>query len=418
MIWDFQAALTRRLLFWSALSLAGGALLLLFGGPFWRGFGLQAALWGAIDAGIASFGQRSSAQRRRSGGSDPAVLAREARNVRRLLWVNAGLDVLYIAGGLVLAQTLGATDAFARGNGWGIVLQGGFLFLLDLFHALAVPRDEPGIPPFDLFAGPEHRAFALNGGQPAALLLHGFMGTPAEMRPIADALHAEGWTVHAPLLPGFGEDMQSLTARSHEEWAGAALAAAFSLRQQGHAPLLLVGFSMGAALSLIIARESGAKGLALLAPFSWAEPRWLRWVEFLVRPFLPIGFRPLRNADLADPRVREGIARFAPGLDLDDGETQRIVRDFRVPLGLIDQLRAVSRRAAAAARHTDAPVLVVQGSRDSVARPRQTAELAGRLPRPPEFVEVDSEHDLTAAENPSWSHTRLALLRFARTIGG
>ena len=49
MIWELQAALTRRLLLWSAVSVAAGALLLLFGDPFWRGFGVQAVAWGAID---------------------------------------------------------------------------------------------------------------------------------------------------------------------------------------------------------------------------------------------------------------------------------------------------------------------------------------------------------------------------------
>lgn len=418
MIWDFQAALTRRLLLWSVLSIAAGVLLLLFGDLFWRGFGLQAAVWGIIDAGIAVFGQFSSTRRRRREGSDSGALAREARNLRRLLWLNTGLDVLYVAGGFALAYTLGAADEFARGSGWGIVLQGSFLFFLDLLHALTVPRDEPGIPPFNMFTGPEHRTFTVDGGAPAALLLHGFLGTPAEMRPIAEALLADGWTVHAPLLPGFGEDMNTLTARGHEEWSDAALAAASSLRQQGHAPLLLVGFSMGAALSLIIARESGARGLALLAPFTWAEPRWLRWVEFLVRPFLPIGFRPMRKADLTDPQVRAGIEKFVPGIDLDDPEMQRTVREFRVPLGLIDQLRAVSRRASAAARRIDLPTLVVQGTRDTVARPQQTAALMRRLSVPPHLIEVDSEHNLTAADNPSWPQTRQAVLSFAQRIRG
>ena len=63
-----------------------------------------------------------------------------------------------------------------------------------------------------------------------------------------------------------------------------------------------------------------------------------------MRPFLPIGFRPLRKADLADPKLRQGLAKFMPGIDLDDPATQAALRDFRMPLGLIDQLRGLSRR--------------------------------------------------------------------------
>ena len=79
MIWDFQDVLARRLLLWSALSMAAGALLLAFGAsPWWRGFGLQALAWGAIDAAIALFGQRSARKRRAAAGRGPEVFDREA----------------------------------------------------------------------------------------------------------------------------------------------------------------------------------------------------------------------------------------------------------------------------------------------------------------------------------------------------
>ncbi len=43
---------------------------------------------------------------------------------RRLLWMNTGLDVLYVTTGLVLIYTMAAQDLFAAGNGWGIIIQG------------------------------------------------------------------------------------------------------------------------------------------------------------------------------------------------------------------------------------------------------------------------------------------------------
>ncbi len=70
----------------------------------------------------------------------PAVVAKEQRNLQRLLWINTGLDVLYILGGLKLVQTKGAGDARWRGRGWGIVVQGGFLFFFDAFQAMALTR--------------------------------------------------------------------------------------------------------------------------------------------------------------------------------------------------------------------------------------------------------------------------------------
>jgi carboxylesterase len=416
MIWDFQDALTRRLLLWSALSMVAGALLLAFGDAFWRGFGLQALVWGGVDAGIAFFGRRASEKRRIAHLGGPSIVEREARSLRRLLWINTGLDVLYIAGGIVLIYTIGQSDAFAQGNGWGIVVQGGFLFVFDLLHALAVPRKQPALPPFEAFGGSEYEPFRFEGGQPAALLLHGFLGTPAEMRGLGEALHQEGWTVHAPLLPGFGSDMGTLLERRHEEWVAAAERAAQDLADRGHAPLILVGFSMGAALALMIAGRAQPQAIALLAPFSWPEPRWLASVEFLVRPFLPIGLRPMRKANFDSEQMRAGMMKFMPGIDLDDPAVRAAIRDFRVPLGLIDQIRAVSRKAQAAAAGANAPVLVVQGERDSVARVAQTEALINRLPKRPAYVSVDSEHNLTEPGNPAWPQVRAALLDFIGSI--
>jgi hypothetical protein len=139
-IWQYYKAITRRLLVWSIVSVIAGVVLLALG-ALWQGVGLQAIAWGAIDAAIALVGGWVT-RRRRVGLADPSaseVLAREARNLRRILLINTGLDVLYITGGVILALTLGTQNLFWRGNGWGIVIQGGFLFFFDLFHALACP---------------------------------------------------------------------------------------------------------------------------------------------------------------------------------------------------------------------------------------------------------------------------------------
>ncbi len=422
MIWDFQDTLSRRLLLWSALSAGAGAVLLLAGADFWRGFGIQALAWGAIDAAIALFGQRAAARRRATGPHAAAALAGEAVKLRRLLWINTGLDLLYVTGGLVLLYTMGTQNRFAGGNGWGVIVQGGFLFVFDLLHAIAVPRREPALPALEIFSGPEHAAFRLsgsrsaNGGAPAALLVHGFGGTPAEMRGLAEALRAAGWTVEAILLPGFGADFATLTERRHEEWLAAVEAAAARLAGEGHRPLLLVGYSMGAALTLLAAGALRPAGVIALAPFWWAEQWWTRPVEFFVRPFLPIGFRPLRKADFGNPQLRQGLGKFMPGLDLDDLAAQAALRDFRVPLGLTDQLRGLSRRMLAALPQVDAPVLLVQGTRDSVVRVEQTRRLRRRLSNDVRYVEVDSEHDLTLAENPAWPQVEAAVLEFVQDL--
>lgn len=142
-IWQYHKAITRRLLVWSAASVITGVALLAFGSLL-QGVGLQSLAWGVIDAGVALVGGWIT-RRRRTGLADPfapEVLAREVHNLHRILLINTGLDVLYVAGGIALALILGVDNPFWRGNGWGIVIQGGFLFCFDLLHVRGTPRPE------------------------------------------------------------------------------------------------------------------------------------------------------------------------------------------------------------------------------------------------------------------------------------
>ena len=136
-IWDFQTRLTNRLLVWSALSVAFSALTIFSTSPFLRGLGIQFFVWGVIDSAIAFFGARASAKKRlkMQGQASAESEAKESRWLENILWVNTGLDVLYILGGVWLIKTWGADDLLWRGHGLGVVIQGGFLFVFDFYHA-------------------------------------------------------------------------------------------------------------------------------------------------------------------------------------------------------------------------------------------------------------------------------------------
>ena len=108
---------------WSALSIAGGSALWARGrSPMARSFGRQTLGWGVVDAGVAAWGAARPAP-------DP-------RRLRRVLAVNAAVEVGYVGIGLWLMRT-----QEWRGDGAAIVVQGAFLLALDshvAFH-LEVP---------------------------------------------------------------------------------------------------------------------------------------------------------------------------------------------------------------------------------------------------------------------------------------
>ena len=135
---QFQRTISNRLLLWSILSIAGGALMQVARSSSWRAFGQQAIGWGVIDAALAFLGRRGL-EKKVQRGYPPIEAANDLRRLRRILWFNAGLDVLYMLGGLVLLRR---DDETQRGHGAGILAQGLFLFKFDLIHALLAKQDE------------------------------------------------------------------------------------------------------------------------------------------------------------------------------------------------------------------------------------------------------------------------------------
>lgn len=107
-----------------------------------------------------------------------------------------------------------------------------------------------------------------------ALLLHGLSDSPYSMRSLADRLHAEGVHVVVMRVPGHGTAPSGLV---HVEWpdmeAAVKLGARHLRNAIGDAPLYLVGYSNGAALSVVYALAALEDdslplpdGLVLLSP--------------------------------------------------------------------------------------------------------------------------------------------------------
>ncbi len=139
-VWQAQARLGQQLLRWGGFSAAIGIFLTILPGQrFLNGLGSQTALWGLIDAVIAWLGIRSAHRKITAPDAHLPVKQHKAREaLHRTLWINTILDVGYVMGGLVLANSIGRRDSFWRGSGLGIIIQGGFLLIFDALHALSL----------------------------------------------------------------------------------------------------------------------------------------------------------------------------------------------------------------------------------------------------------------------------------------
>lgn len=126
----------------------------------------------------------------------------------------------------------------------------------------------------------------------ALLLLHGSGDTPQTLRFLANRLHAAGFTVHAPLLPGHGRGLRDFAAVHAEDYARTARAELNRLCASSEW-VAIVGLSMGGALAARLAAEcSSVRALVLLAPYL-TPPTDVAWLARtaplwgLAVPYLP-----------------------------------------------------------------------------------------------------------------------------------
>ena len=272
------------------------------------------------------------------------------------------------------------------------------------------------------FDAPEHQPFLWEGGAPVALLVHGFPGTPAELRPLAQQLFDAGWSVQGLLLPGFGAQIATLAERTHDEWVQAITNAITELRKQ-HRPVVLIGFSLGAALSIQAAAAVPPDALVLLAPFWQLGSWWSRPVVQVLRPFFP-QFKPFRllKPNFDDPEFRQGILNFMPGLALEETAVQQAVLEFAIPTKMIAQIQqagAVGFRKAAEV--PDIPTLLLQGREDEIVPHTRTRRLLTQFQGPIQYHELDAGHDLLKPDQAAWPDivrlTQTFLEGFAQETG-
>ena len=118
---ELSRSIGRLLLIWAIASIIIG-LVTLFGypGSIIAGIGLQAIIWGAIDAVIATY----------------ILVKQKEQSVEKIastVYKNLYLDVVYQIVGVLIIITL-FQDPYLLGNGIGVVIQGFFLFVLDMYY--------------------------------------------------------------------------------------------------------------------------------------------------------------------------------------------------------------------------------------------------------------------------------------------
>ncbi|HSJ90681.1 MAG TPA: alpha/beta fold hydrolase [Ilumatobacter sp.] len=139
------------------------------------------------------------------------------------------------------------------------------------------------------------------GGSPiGVLVVHGFTGTPASMRGVADAMATAGFDVELPRLPGHGTTVQDMITTGWADWADEVARARAALAERCDR-IVLVGQSMGATLVLASSiADPAIDGLVCINPVTRMRTREeLEMIDDLLADDFQIV--PGEGSDIADP---------------------------------------------------------------------------------------------------------------------
>jgi len=220
--------------------------------------------------------------------------------------------------------------------------------------------------------------FLLEGGPVGVLLIHGFTGSPPEMRLVGDYLHERGCTVSGPLLPGHGTTAGDMNRRRWTEWTAHAEGALADLQARCEA-VFVGGLSMGSVLTLYLAaHHPELSGVVAYSPAVWPADQLI-----YLTPVLKYAIRERQksdDSDLADPEADLRLWSYEEN-----------------PTFAAHELLKLLRRVRRLLPRVTCPVLFIHSTRDTAIHPdsaRRTCERVGTTDK--ELVALlDSGHCLT-----------------------
>ena len=199
---------------------------------------------------------------------------------------------------------------------------------------------------------PGAEPFFLPGGETGCLVVHGFTGTPKEMREIGEFLNQQGHTVLGVRLTGHATKVEDMIRSRYEDWL-ASVEDGWNLLQGHTKRIFLIGLSMGGVLSLTAASYLPVAGVvAMSTPYLFPKPifRKFPWILRLVSPV----YR------------KQGKSKglwFTPGL------AENHISYSHNPVRPGYELAMLLKRLQAAIPDVKAPVLVIHSKDDDYVDP-------------------------------------------------
>ena len=128
---------------------------------------------------------------------------------------------------------------------------------------------------------PNAEPFFYQGNQIGCLLIHGFTGSPAAMRPLGKELSSQGYSVLGIRLPGHGTNIENLHTTMLIDWL-AAVEDGLHVLESITDRIFVIGQSMGGVLTLWAASHFKLSGIVLLStPYPDKDNKKLRQIKLI-----------------------------------------------------------------------------------------------------------------------------------------
>jgi esterase/lipase len=198
------------------------------------------------------------------------------------------------------------------------------------------------------------------------LVVHGFLASPAELRPLGERIHQRGFPVMGVRLSGHGTSPWDLRQQTWQDWLDS-LYQSWRILQPFCHKVAVVGFSTGGtlALTLAAAHPQGLAGIATIAaPLHFVDRRiglvpWLHRLDEVTR------WRPSADQD---------------GLSFRPNHSEHPEINYaQIPLAALYQLHALTRALPRRLPQVHCPTLVIQGDHDPVVAPESAAQIIDAL---------------------------------------
>jgi len=260
------------------------------------------------------------------------------------------------------------------------------------------------------YAAEVHQPFSetREDNRAGALLIHGFTGSPADMRALADEIFAHGIDAHVLRLPGMASDIKRLNDMTGAIWRDAVNRQWRDISAR-YERTVLVGYSLGGALAILAALERRPDLLVLLAPLSRIADRravFLPIIKHVIRSVRPYG-----GLDWSDARVHNWFRAVRPTIATQDPINQDVLsREATYGTRMLDEMRRLLVVVRRRAPEVTVPTVIIQGDEDEIVLPRDTQRLADRLGGPVRLHSVRGDHYLPLPACGWWPDVR-AILR-------